>query len=138
MTFWQTILITLVAGVLASIPSAMMFIGGKKREAATAKKTEADYADQIIKTAMVLITPLEARIAVLEKELKMEQEYRKMLVKSYENHVAYLLDGISKLIQQLVDNGIAPVWRPEKMALTPMPDFPLENDIDNSAKNVKP
>ena len=53
----------------------------------------------------------------------MEQEYRKLLVRSYDTHIAYLLDGIARLLQQLRESGVTPVWIPEKMAIVKMPDF---------------
>jgi hypothetical protein len=107
-TFIQTIVITIVTGLLATIPGFLAYVAGKRREHAEARRTDASYADAISETAMKLVKPLEARIAAMEKDI----EYLASMVRAYERYVSYLLDGITKLMHQLNDAKISPEWEP--------------------------
>lgn len=97
-------IVQIILGIIVAAPGIIALILGRRKEKAVAKVTESDYADKISKIAMVLIEPLEVRIKKLEGE-----------VSSMRTYISALLRGISKLIQQLRDNKLEPVWTPESM-----------------------
>jgi len=105
------VLVPLFIAIISFILSIVTLALGRRKEKASAKKEEADYAEKISQTAMTLVKPLEDRISSMEREIRV----MKRTIAGYEKYVKYLLEGIDTLVQQLIDAGQVPQWKPEEM-----------------------
>ncbi len=82
-----------------------------KRLTAEAGRIEAD-TNQVIQDTIkrCLIDPLEKRVAELEKRVrKLENRAARYLAR-----IAYLMDGIRRLIMQLEEAKLDPLWQPDE------------------------
>jgi hypothetical protein len=90
--------------LFASLIALVVAIGGVITAIATRRKTAAEASEVITDSAMKLLEPLNKRIAALEKQTEHQ-----------EKEIQALRRGVTKLIQQLRENHIDPVWIPEQV-----------------------
>jgi len=110
---WVTILSILLSSGVAS--AATTAISERRLKRTEANKNEADGAGKITEAALALLQPYKDQLADLQKRL--DEQERKLthlmtVLERYARRIEYLMTGISRLIQQLVDAGIAPCWQP--------------------------
>lgn len=115
--------VILALGGLGWLVPLVGLLMGKRGNKAAARKTEADYADQISETAMKLVSPLEKRVSELEKRLKRLNR----LVERYAKRIVYLMGGIDQLIRQIVSMQASPCWQPD--------DWDPDEEIDDKGEN---
>jgi len=111
---WVTILSILLSSGVAS--AATTAISERRLKRTEANKNEADGAGKITEAALALLQPYKDQLADLQKRL--DEQERKLthlmtVLERYARRIEYLMTGISRLIQQLVDAGIAPCWQPD-------------------------
>lgn len=92
----------------ATISVIVAAIFERRNKRAAAAKVEADYADQISKTAMSMIEPMKAELERLTARVtRLERQNTR-----YSHRIVYLMGGIDQLVRQISVRE-APVWTPD-------------------------
>lgn len=118
MEFWQTIITALIPSGLVSLVSLLTLINQRKKD-------RTDNAEKIQAMTMKLIEPLQERIQDMQAENEEERDRRKHVEKRLElveqnfklavDYVDILKSGVTKLVSQLQQHDIIPVWIPPAM-----------------------
>jgi len=129
---WQTILSALggLAGI-GSLISVLVFLKPTHRKInaeaanleATAKHQQAEAAEHTLEGAFKLLEKLDGRLIDNEKkisDLECSNARFKILIDKALKRIAYLMNGIKCLLEQLEENRLKPVWQPD--------DWKLEED----------
>lgn len=103
---WETIITGLVSG-LAGIIAGLVGTVLKNRN--DRKTADADFAQKVTEIAMRLVEPLEGRLVKLEKENALLRKK----VERFTKRIAALMNGIAKLIEQIIQGGHEPCWKPD-------------------------
>lgn len=107
--FWGPVLVALLTSIAG-------WIGLKKqlqKDAATAKKIEADAAKAIQEAALSLLKPYQEQVEELIQKVNLLEEQICALTDerdALKTRVKTLEDGVDLLIVQLKEAGIPPVW----------------------------
>lgn len=81
----------------------------RRNKRAAAAKLEADYAEQISKTAMMLVDPLQGQVTQLTRRVARTERQ----ITRYSQRIVYLMGGIDQLIRQIMVLDKRPVWTPD-------------------------
>ncbi|HBA90290.1 MAG TPA: hypothetical protein DCZ08_00390 [Anaerolineaceae bacterium] len=131
---WQTIL-SVLGGLtgIGSFISVIVLTGPQRRKIkaeakhleASAKHEEAEADEHTLDGAFKLLDKMKDQMAIQDKKYT-DLEYANARFKIYLGkalkRIEYLMQGITRLIEQLESNLIKPVWRPD--------DWNLESEDD--------
>lgn len=112
---WVTVLSILLSSGVASAATTALFERRLKRT--EANKNEADGAGKITEAAIALLQPYKDQLADLQNQIDEQAAklvHLTLVLERYARRIEYLMIGISRLIQQLADAGIAPCWQPDR------------------------
>lgn len=105
-----------LAGVAALAMVVVNWWGRRGELRNTSKTVAADSAEKISNSAVKLVEQYEDRLAAVENRVReAESRIRRLsrTVESYARRVVYLMDGIERLVAQLVAAGAQPIWKPD-------------------------
>ena len=110
----QNIIATIVIAVIINVlPGIIKFLTGKKSRNAESESTSVGTMTSVMNT-------IKDRVDVLDKEIT---KLRKQVTR-YRRAQTKLLNGVNRLIAQLKEAGLEPVW---------IPDLPELNNIRKEA-----